>query len=64
MLKNLKINNVYISNNDKKKEVDINNIKSNYTVIGLFYYCKDVKSYIYNQTIKKYLDAIIQHLNI
>jgi len=59
-----KFNNVYISNNDKKKEVDINNIKSNYTVIGLFYYCKDVKSYIYNKTIKKYLEAINNNNNM
>ena len=50
----------YINNNDKNKVYNINAIKdkNKYTVIGLFYYCKDVKSYIYNETIKKYLEAV------
>ena len=55
----------YIINNDKKNEYNINIIKdkNKYTVIGLFYYCKDVKSYIYNETIKKYLDLINTNMN-
>ena len=53
----------YIIYNDKKKAsdyYDLNTIKdrNKFTVIGLFYYCSYANSFIFTETIKKYLDEI------
>ena len=53
----------YIIYNDKKKAsdyYDLNTIKdrNKFTVIGLFYYCSYANSFIFTETIKKYLAGI------
>ena len=60
-----KSQNGYIINNDKNKEYDLKTIKdkNNFTVIGLFYYCNYVKSYISQENIQKYLNIINNNMN-